>query len=55
MGDILSVLDEDGDPTGGHYDLMAAFRYLGVSYKKAQPNYVEPENSLANKDWSFGG
>lgn len=31
-GDIVPVLDEDGDPTGGHYDLMAALRYFTVSY-----------------------
>lgn len=32
-GDILPVLDESGDPTGGHFDLMAALRYFAVSYK----------------------
>jgi len=31
-GDILPVLDESGDPTGGHFDLMAALRYFAVSY-----------------------
>ena len=33
-GDILPVLDESGDPTGGHFDLMAALRYFAVSYKR---------------------
>lgn len=33
-GENVPVLDEDGDPTGGHYDLMAALRYFAVSYKK---------------------
>lgn len=33
-GDFVPVLEESGDPTGGHYDLMAALRYLAVSYKK---------------------
>ena len=36
-GENVPVLDEDGDPTGGHYDLMAALRYFAVSYKKHQP------------------
>lgn len=32
-GELVPILDEDGDPTGGHYDLMAAMRYLAVSYQ----------------------
>ncbi len=32
-GGLTSVLDEDIDPDG-HFDLMAALRYLTVSYKK---------------------
>lgn len=33
-GENVPVLDEDGDPTGGHFDLMAALRYFAVSYQK---------------------
>lgn len=33
-GENVPVLEESGDPTGGHYDLMAALRYFAVSYKK---------------------
>lgn len=33
-GDIVAVLEDGGDPTGGHYDLMAALRYLVVSHRK---------------------
>ncbi len=32
-GVTVPILDEDDDPTGGHYDLMAALRYAVVSYK----------------------
>ena len=52
-GENVPVLDEDGDPTGGHYDLMAALRYFAVSYKKTDKPYTEPRDSIANKDWSF--
>jgi hypothetical protein len=31
-GEILPLLDDSGDPTG-HFDLMAALRYLAVSWK----------------------
>jgi hypothetical protein len=30
---IVPSLDETDDPTGGHYDLMAALRYLAASWK----------------------
>lgn len=33
-GNFVPVLEDTGDPTGGHYDLMAAMRYFAVSYKK---------------------
>ena len=36
-GEFVPVLEDTGDPTGGHYDLMAAMRYFAVSYKKHQP------------------
>jgi hypothetical protein len=35
-GDFVPILEDTGDPTGGHYDLMAALRYLAVSYVKPQ-------------------
>lgn len=38
VGDVLAILDESGDPTGGHFDLLAAFRYLAVSYTKPSRN-----------------
>lgn len=41
-GENVPVLDEDGDPTGGHYDLMAALRYFAVSYKKHTEAYIQP-------------
>ena len=52
-GDTVSVLDESGDPTGGHFDLMAALRYFAVSYKKANPDYLPPKDDISNKNWSF--
>lgn len=49
-GGFVPVLEDTGDPTGGHYDLMAALRYLTVSYKKksgiiirATENYIESD------------
>jgi len=39
-GEVLPVLDESGDPTGGHFDLMSALRYFAVSYKKPTPMYI---------------
>lgn len=50
-GENVPVLDEDGDPTGGHYDLMAALRYFAVSYKKADKPYVVPPTDLSLKNW----
>jgi hypothetical protein len=47
-GDIVPVLDETGDPTGGHFDLMAAMRYFAASYQKTVknisnlPQFAEP-------------
>lgn len=52
-GEIVPILDDTGDPTGGHYDLMAAFRYLAVSYTKAPKPYVVPADDLSNKNWSL--
>ena len=50
-GEVLPVLDESGDPTGGHFDLMSALRYFAVSYKKAQPAYVVPKNDISQRNW----
>lgn len=47
-GDIVDILDDTGDPTGGHYDLMAALRYMVVSYMK--PSVYTPQT----KNWSIG-
>lgn len=52
-GDIVPVLDEDGDPTGGHFDLMAAFRYFAVSYAKPTGARLPP-NDISQKDWRIG-
>jgi hypothetical protein len=49
-GETLPLLDESGDPTGGHFDLMAALRYFAVSYQKpihesmikSLPQFQEP-------------
>lgn len=53
-GDTVSVLDESGDPTRGHFDLMAALRYFAVSYRKQEeykPNYQEQQKA---KQWKIG-
>jgi len=34
-GETMPMLDETKDPTGGHYDLMAALRYFAVSRLEA--------------------
>lgn len=51
-GDIVNVLDEDGDPTGGHFDLMAALRYFAVSYSKPV-TFRSPQNDISNRNWSL--
>ena len=38
-GGLISMLDEGDDPTGGHYDLMAALRYFAVSYEPPREDY----------------
>lgn len=52
MGEVLPVLDESGDPTGGHFDLMSAFRYLAVSYKKI-PKGLDDINKGLGKKWAI--
>jgi len=41
-GELIASLDETGDPTGGHFDIMSACRYLTVSVVKQ----VAPSNGL---------
>ncbi len=53
MGEVLPVLDESGDPTGGHFDLMSSFRYLAVSYTKPSPAYKTPINDISKRNWSL--
>lgn len=53
VGEVLSVLDESGDPTGGHFDLMSALRYLSVSYTKPAPKYIAPVNDISRRNWSL--
>jgi hypothetical protein len=54
---IVPTLDETDDPTGGHYDLVAALRYLAVSFKpKMKKSEAEkimdefPKDNLYDKD-----
>lgn len=35
-GEVFPILEESNDPTGGHYDLIAALRYAIVSYKATE-------------------
>lgn len=53
VGEVLPILDESGDPTGGHFDLMSALRYLSVSYKKQAPLYRPPVNDISKRNWSL--
>ncbi len=53
-GETMPLLDETGDPTGGHFDLMAALRYFAVSYQKVEeykPTYQELKKE---KLWRIG-
>jgi len=50
-GETLPSLDETDDPTG-HFDLMAALRYLTVSFKK--PADLPEDFNRETKDFSFG-
>lgn len=45
-GDIVPMLEDTGDPTGGHYDLLAALRYYAVSYSKPMTNIDLPKEQL---------
>jgi len=53
---IISVLDESDDPTGGHYDLMAALRYWAVSFipvDKQSATMIAERNKQEIKKWSL--
>lgn len=54
-GDNIPVLDDAGDPTGGHYDLMAALRYLVVSYKTVKEDLyaIKANNENMYNKWSI--
>ena len=55
-GNILAVLDEDGDPTGGHYDLMAGLRYFAVSYVKTNKETIQAvkqRNISTQRKWGI--
>ena len=55
---IVSVLDESDDPVqGGHYDLMAALRYLMVSYLPSnakEAGSVIQSNKKKRSKWAIG-
>ncbi len=51
-GDNLPLLDETNDPTGFHYDLMAAMRYLAVSFKPTL-KYTPDKNDISRGNWSL--
>jgi hypothetical protein len=44
-GDFTPIFEDSGDPTGGHYDLMAALRYFAVSYRKETPLTDIPDDT----------
>jgi len=52
-GDNIPILEDTGDPTGGHYDLMAALRYLAVSYKGKQADLTLPPTHASQRNWSL--
>lgn len=51
-GDTMPLLDESGDPTGGHFDLMAALRYFAVSYTKPTSQAPPPDQKRFD-NWSW--
>jgi len=53
-GETLPLLDESNDPTGGHYDLMAALRYFVVSYQKQKQKQWEPNDPGGVKPYLDG-
>lgn len=56
-GNTIPVLDESDDPTGGHYDLVAALRYWAVSFSpsnKADVQRIIEYNKQQRKKWGIG-
>ena len=47
-------LNEPDIPEKSNDHAMDALSYFAVSYKKADKPYIEPKDSIANRDWSFG-
>lgn len=52
-GETVPMLDESDDPTGGHYDAMAALRYLTTSYRK-RVQFEPRRNANFKQKWSIG-
>lgn len=55
-GETLPILDETDDPTKGHYDLLAALRYLVVSYRNVNSDterLVIKRNSEYKTKWQI--
>lgn len=52
-GETMPLLDEYGDPTGGHFDLMAALRYFAVSYSKPVDTTELPDDTQRFKSRWF--
>ncbi len=50
IDEVLPILDESDDPTGGHYDLVAALRYFAVSYQKIDDSW-DNINAGLDKKW----
>ena len=53
-GEFVPILEDSGDPTGGHYDLMAAMRYFAVSYTKQEKEYYPPADDITRRNWKIG-
>lgn len=56
-GGFVPILEDTGDPTGGHYDLMAALRYLVVSYIHSNKQSLQTtvnKNIQSARRWSIG-
>ena len=52
--EVVPMLDESDDPTGGHYDLVAALRYFSVSYQKQRHKQWEPNDPGGVKPYLTG-
>jgi len=47
--ETVPMLDESDDPTGGHYDILAALRYFAVSYNKQDDSWDDINSGLRDK------